>query len=305
HFPLRSKYPRPFAPRAGPSPPANGRLPTRRRTPIPGGPAHRNYSPESAVRFARAARKKRASSGNRKHPLSWPLRLRERCRMQSGRSRLFRAPPGGLPASRRGRLHRPCAYRLQPDRTARAGTWLELPPLRWPSLPAIRCGENWRPARCTSPLRRLPRARGSFSSSGHGQKNRERGSKLSLAFHANAAAMLFDHFLADGKTQTGASRLRGESRLEDLFELRSFHPVSLVLEVDLHAVRAVRRPQNPDIQSPAVLHCLKRVESQIEEHLLQSVGVRGHHHSSDRIADFDFEAALPRERAEKIGCFTQ
>ena len=115
--------------------------------------------------------------------------------------------------------------------------------------------------------------------------------------------MLLDHFFADGKPQPGASGLGRESGFEDAGHGGGIDPVALILKVDLHESPGPAPDRNG--QRATTLHGVKCVQRQIEENLLQPVGVGRHRHSSRGIFQADRQPALPRQRAQKFGGFPQ
>src|SRR6266852_9548090 len=118
--------------------------------------------------------------------------------------------------------------------------------------------------------------------------------------------MLLDHFLADRKPQAGTSGMCRESRLEDLFHFFSGHADALVFKIDLHPWPIRRRgPGHVRHQPAAGRHGTERVEREIQENLLQTVGIRMHQHFSSVVVEPYLHASLTRERTEKLDGLTQ
>ena len=102
--------------------------------------------------------------------------------------------------------------------------------------------------------------------------------------HLNRALVLLDDALRDGKAQTRPlpHLLGGEKRIEDLLEILRRDPAPRVLHHHIQPIVLRARPplfpptMHGDSYLPASLDRIERIRQQVEEYLLQHLGIGVH-----------------------------
>ena len=141
------------------------------------------------------------------------------------------------------------------------------------------------------------------------QLHRERGAAVRLALHGQRAAVALDDVVADVEPEPGPSGLGGEERLEHGLQVlrRDPAPWSSTRTTTRQAERAPALVGSRRAQADASIAHLTRarrrglggVLDQVDEHLLDLVGVVRHGRRARRDLDADVDAALgePAPRA--------
>lgn len=108
-----------------------------------------------------------------------------------------------------------------------------------------------------------------------GQKEGEDGAFAGPSVHVDPAAVLFDDAVADGQSQPRSfpDFLGGVERVEDPGDVFLRDAGSLVPDFEVEAVLRLVLP-SPQVQLPAPVHGLHAVDDQVDQHLLEALGVQ-------------------------------
>src|SRR6266704_668395 len=125
--------------------------------------------------------------------------------------------------------------------------------------------------RCESRDRRQQLTGSSFAASNHRKFQGKGGAYVWNAQHGNLSSMLLHNVFAHGQTQPGPFRAARKARLKDPPQITGSDAATLVTE--LHADVGLIRLLQGNRQLRRRLHSAKSVDRQVEEHLLELVGV--------------------------------
>src|SRR5208282_4916073 len=132
----------------------------------------------------------------------------------------------------------------------------------------------------------------------------ERGPATGAALGFDRASVLFENATADSEPKSGATGPGAESRAKDARQVALGNAWPGIAHYDFHAAarqalghRALRAPNR---EPSATRHEAKRVERQVEQHLLEAVPVGMNRDPVEAVDDLHFDPRLLGQRQEKL-----
>src|ERR1700687_1565611 len=137
-----------------------------------------------------------------------------------------------------------------------------------------------------------------------GKAEPEGGAVAGAALDGDQASVLFENAMADGESESGTAGAGAESRVKDTRQVALGNARPRVANHNFHAVaRQALGPRAVDAanrEPSAARHEAKRVEREVEQHLLKPMPVGMNADATEAVDDLQFDARLLGERQEKI-----